>query len=198
VSKRLILFDFDGTISRRDTMWEFIRFYHGNINFVIGMVVLMPVLALLAVKLIANWRAKEIVLSYFFKGENCHSFNAKADLFSKQIIPKIVRKKALQEIQKYQKEGNTLVVVTASALNWIEPWCITNGLICLATRLEIIDDLITGKISGYNCYGSEKVKRIKEQFNLNLYSEIIAFGDSVGDLEMMKLASVSYYKPFRK
>jgi len=164
----------------------------------IGMLVLTPVLALVGTKLLANWRAKEIVLGYFFKGENFHQFNDKADYFSKQILPKLIREKAWDEILKHQKENDTIVVVTASAVNWVEPWCAANNLLCLATKLEILNGKITGKISGYNCHGPEKVKRIKELFDLNSYSEIIAFGDSAGDREMMQLANRSYFKPFRK
>jgi len=198
VSNRLILFDFDGTVTRCDTLWKFIRFYHGRNKFLIGILVLIPVLALLGLKLIANWRAKEIVLGYFFKGEDFYEFNNKADSFSKQILPTLIREKAWAEILKHQKENDTIVVVTASAVNWVEPWCAANNLLCIATKLEILNGKITGKISGYNCHGPEKVKRIKEHFDINSYSEIIAFGDSEGDREMMNLANRSYFKPFLK
>jgi phosphoserine phosphatase len=58
--------------------------------------------------------------------------------------------------------------------------------------------IITGKISGRNCHGDEKVCRIKEHFNVSQFSEVIAYGDSAGDKEMLALAHRRYYKPFRE
>ncbi|MDX1956231.1 MAG: haloacid dehalogenase-like hydrolase, partial [Chitinophagaceae bacterium] len=56
---------------------------------------------------------------------------------------------------------------------------------------------ITGKLEGKNCNGEQKVVRIKEQFNLDEYKEIFAYGDSKGDRPMLQLATHPSYKPFR-
>ncbi|HEU5146872.1 MAG TPA: haloacid dehalogenase-like hydrolase, partial [Chryseosolibacter sp.] len=56
---------------------------------------------------------------------------------------------------------------------------------------------LTGKILGRNCYGDEKVCRIKEEFDLPSFERIIAYGDSSGDREMLQLANESHYKPWR-
>ena len=90
-----------------------------------------------------------------------------------------------------------MAVVSASAENWVKPWCDKYGLICLATKLEVKDGIITGKLNGRNCYGDEKVCRIKERLDLSDYHEIIAYGDSSGDKEMLELAHHPFYKPFR-
>ena len=64
--KHLVLFDFDGTLTRKDTLFAFIRYYHGTVRFVLGFAWLSPVMALYMAKLIRNDRAKEIVLKHFF------------------------------------------------------------------------------------------------------------------------------------
>jgi phosphoserine phosphatase len=51
---------------------------------------------------------------------------------------------------------------------------------------------------GKNCHGEEKVRRILEQHNMSDYEVVYAYGDTAGDLPMMKLAGNSFYKPFRK
>ena len=62
--------------------------------------------------------------------------------------------------------------------------------------LEIDDKIITGKTFQRNCYGPEKVKRIREKYNLSNYKYIYAYGNSRGDYEMLSIANESHYKPF--
>jgi HAD superfamily phosphoserine phosphatase-like hydrolase len=87
--------------------------------------------------------------------------------------------------------------VSASAENWVKPWCDKYGIRCLSTKLEVNGGIITGKIRGRNCYGDEKACRIKETFDLSKFDLIIAYGDSSGDKEMLALAHERNYKPFR-
>jgi HAD superfamily phosphoserine phosphatase-like hydrolase len=108
-----------------------------------------------------------------------------------------VRPKALIEIREHQATGAKVIVVSASAENWVQPWCAQHNIECLATKLEVINNKITGRISGFNCYGAEKENRIRSCFELKDYEEIIAYGDSGGDLEMLALAQQQHYKPFR-
>jgi phosphatidylglycerophosphatase C len=197
VKKRLVLFDFDGTITTKDTLLEFIRFYHGNRKFLSGFVLSSPWLALMTLNVIPNWKAKQKILKWFFSGENIHTFNQKCDIFSKTVLPSLIRPKALMEIKKHLEEKATVVVISASAENWVKPWCNANGLNCLATQLETRGEKLTGKISGFNCYGAEKERRIKACYTLTDFEEIVAYGDSRGDLEMLALAQQQHYKPFR-
>jgi phosphatidylglycerophosphatase C len=197
MKKKLILFDFDGTITTKDTLLEFVRFYRGKYALLTGGIVLSPILALHLFKLIKNWKAKQFFLSWYFKGEEVSVFNQRCHQFAKDKIPQLVRSQALNAIKQYQREGHTIAVVSASPENWVKPWCDQHGLTCLATRLEVKNEKITGNISGNNCYGPEKCSRISEQFALKEYEEIIAYGDSSGDKEMLDLAHQKFYRPFR-
>jgi HAD superfamily hydrolase (TIGR01490 family) len=193
----LVLFDFDGTITTKDTLIEFVLFYRGRKQYLFGMFLLAPILALFVAKLIPNWKAKQHFLSHHFKGEKISTFNSRCLEFTRKILPGLIRPQALKAIEDYRKQNVTVAVVSASAENWVKPWCDANGLICLATKLEVKDGAITGQLSGRNCYGDEKVCRIKEHFNIADYQEVIAYGDSSGDKEMFELAHKTFYKPFR-
>ena len=162
------------------------------------MVKLAPILALYALKIIPNWKAKQFFLTRFFKGEKMEDFTRKCSNFSTVVLPSLIRTEAQKAIDQYRTEQATIAVVSASAENWVKPWCDQNGIICLATRLDVNDGIITGKIRGRNCYGDEKVCRIREHFNLSDFSEVIAYGDSHGDREMLALAHEQHYRPFRK
>lgn len=197
-TKKLVLFDFDGTITTSDTLIDFVRFYRGRKQYMRGLIKLAPILSLYALKLIPNWKAKQFFLATYFKGERIEDFNARCILFSTNMLPSLIRPGARQAIEAYRSTGATMAVVSASAENWVKPWCDENGLICLATNLEVKDGFITGNIKGRNCYGDEKVCRIKERFNLGDFDEVIAYGDSRGDKEMLQLAHQRFFKPFRE
>ena len=194
--KRLVLFDFDGTITAKDTFIEFIRFYHGNLKFAAGFTLLSPFLIAYKLKLMANWKAKEKVLTWFFRNEPLEVFSEKCEAFSKQVLPGLIRPKAIAAIMEMKKDYE-IVVVSASAENWVSPWCRAQDLHLIATTLEIADGKITGKIKGKNCFGIEKVNRIKEKYDLVSYAEILAYGDSSGDKEMFEVAHKHFFKPFR-
>lgn len=193
----LVLFDFDGTITTKDTLIEFVRFYRGHRKYIESMVMLSPILGMYALKIIPNWKAKQYFLSRHFRGENIDKFNARCSEFSTKVLPSLIRPKAHAAIKSYREQNVTMAVVSASAENWVKPFCDQYGLLCLATKLEVKNQVITGRLSGKNCYGDEKVCRIKEQFDLSAFNQIIAYGDSSGDREMLELAHQAHYKPWR-
>ncbi len=195
--KRLVLFDFDGTITTRDTFIEFLIFYKGLPRFIAGMIVLLPTLAMFAARMIPNWKAKEAVLQHFLCGEDLGRFNSRCQDFCRDVLPDLIRPEALEAIARYKDPHTIVAVVSASAENWIQPWCNQYGLLCIATQLDVVSNKITGNLCGKNCYGPEKVKRIEKEFSLDNFHEVIAYGDSVGDREMLKMAHTTYYKPFR-
>lgn len=195
--KVLVLFDFDGTITRRDTLFLFLRFYKGNLFFARKMLTLLPVLFLYKIKILSNNRAKERVLKAFLKHEPIDKFEAQCQAFTKQILSTFIRKKAETDIRNHQEKGARIVVVTASPENWVRPWCREMGIDCIGTRLAVNEGNLTGKFDGPNCHGKEKVKRIKEEIPLEEYSILHAYGDSKGDLPMLELAHHAHYKPFR-
>jgi phosphatidylglycerophosphatase C len=57
--------------------------------------------------------------------------------------------------------------------------------------------MVTGRIEGKNIHGEQKTVSIREQWNLQEYAEIYAYGDSDSDKAMLALATKSFYKPFR-
>jgi phosphatidylglycerophosphatase C len=197
VKKRLVLFDFDGTLTTKDTLAEIMIHYHGSFKYKLGLLMLAPFLAMYVLKLMANHKAKQRFISWYFKGENIQKFNAACKSFATTVIPKLLRPGAMEMIKHYKSTGATVAVVTASAENWVKPWCDQHNLICLGTRLEVKGKKLTGRFQGKNCHGEEKVCRIKEHFRIEQYDEIIAYGDTSGDREMLALAHQQHYKPFR-
>lgn len=197
MKKRIAFFDFDGTITTHDTLLEVIKCCKGSFRFYLGFIINAPYLLAYKAGIISNQAAKEKVLRYFFGGLPLPVFQQQCDAFAGTAMPSLVRPKALEEIKKLQNDGTAVVIVTASAENWLQPWCQANNLLLLGTKLEIINGKLTGKIDGSNCYGEEKVNRINAAFDLSGYDEIFCYGDTKGDKPMLRLATFSFYKPFR-
>lgn len=187
----IAFFDFDGTITTKDTLIDFILYAVGKRRFVFTMMYLSPILLLYFCKIIPNWYAKQIVITSFFKGFDVEKFNALSRHYSLNRIPQIVKPSMMQKINTHKANGDTVVVVTASCENWVKPWCDSVGIECIATRLKVHNNILTGKFDGKNCYGVEKVKRIKEKYNLFDYDKIYAYGNSKGDRAMLALANIS-------
>lgn len=190
----IAFFDFDGTITRKDSMFQFIQFSKGSFLFIVGLIVLLPVLISYKIGIIPNWRAKEILFSFYFKGMSESKVLKLGLEFSKQILPFSIRPEAILEIEHHKNSGTKIVVVSASFSLWVKPWCDANNFELIATEYDTNGDKLTGKIKGKNCHASEKVRRINEKYNLHKFDKIYAYGDSKADLEMLNLADIKYLK----
>ncbi|MFT3700846.1 MAG: HAD-IB family hydrolase [Agriterribacter sp.] len=197
MSKSIAFFDFDGTITFKDTLLEIIKYQRGSAGLYAGMLQLSPWMVAMKLKLISNQTAKEKLLAHFFKNTPVDVFQKNCDDFAQAMFPSLIRPKALEQIQAFKAAGTRVVIVSASPQNWLSFWCNINGLDCIGTILQKKNNLITGNIEGLNCYGEEKVRRIKAQYNLADYTQISCYGDTNGDKPMLALGTEAYYKPFR-
>lgn len=194
----IAFFDFDGTITSKDSLAEVLKFIKGNFSYYLGILILSPVIVLYKTGFLSNHTAKEILLTYFLKNFDARKFNALCVEFTEKRLPDILNKSALHEIRNHLQRNTPVVVISASAANWVAPWCSKYNIECIATKLQVKNGKLTGKIEGRNCSGKEKVKRIKHNYELTDYQKIYAYGDSKDDLPMIELATEKNYKPFRK
>ncbi|WP_343690682.1 HAD family hydrolase [Chitinophaga sp.] len=192
----IAFFDFDGTITTKDTLFEIIRYHKGSGALYAGMTLLSPALVAFRLKLISTQRMKEMVFRFFFGGMRVEAFRDKCAEFCTERLPGLVKENALQAIRHHLAQGHQVAVVTASAEDWVKPWCSSLGIVCIGTQLEVRNTLITGKIHGLNCNGPEKVERIKQAFDLNGYDDIYAYGDTSGDRPMLAIAKYGYFQKF--
>ncbi len=190
----LALFDFDMTITNQDTFIGFIRYAVGRKKFMIGMLLISPLLLAHKFKFISISKIKELFLIYSFKRWKKTYFDKIALTYSRQKIPNIIRPVAIKRIQWHKSQGDKIAVVSASIDSWLKEWCDKYELDLICSHLEVKKGIITGKIQNSDCFGEEKVKRINEKYNLDEYHKIYAYGDSIGDKEMLDMANIKYYR----
>ncbi len=194
--KAIALFDFDGTLTTKDSLIDFIQYAVGKPAFYFGLLWQSPKLAAFALKLMSNNKAKESLLGHYFAGWEAERFEQVARQYSLTQIDRLMRPKGLERILWHQAQGHRVVVVSASMESWLQAWCHTKSVELIGTQLEIKAGRVTGKFASNNCHGQEKVNRIKAQYNLADYQQIYAYGDTSGDTEMLELADKPHFRVF--
>lgn len=192
----LALFDFDGTITTRDSLPNFIQYAVGKPTYYLGLVILSPMLISYLSGIIPNHLAKQKMMSWFFKGWEIDRFQEVADRYSREEIDTILRPEAMEKLRWHQHQGDRVIVVSASMENWLRLWCEDKRVDLLATRLEVKNGTLTGKFATANCHGKEKVNRVLEHVDLSGFEKVYAYGDSNGDTEMLALADEGFYRGF--
>ena len=204
MKKRIYAFDFDGTLTTRDTLIAFIRYAKGTRAFVLGFLLHAHLLVLMKLKLYPNWKAKQKIFSYFCKGIHLGDFDALCQRFAADNR-QLLRPEGIRTLEQAREEGADIVIVSASIDNWVKPF-FTNldgladnlpKITVLGTQIEIADRKLTGRFLTKNCYGQEKVNRILALYPNRSEYTLTAYGDSRGDKELLAFADEAHYKPFR-
>jgi HAD superfamily hydrolase (TIGR01490 family) len=189
-------FDFDGTLTRRDSLLPFLRHYVGTARFLAMMAAMSPVLAAYLLRAMRNDRAKEAVLRRFLGGEALADVDAAGESFALRRLPALLRAEAFERFTWHKAQGHTCILVSASLIHYLRPWSRRVGFDhVIASRLEIdADRRVTGRLVEGNCYGAEKARRLRSLLATMATRTLFAYGDSRGDREMLELADHSYYR----
>jgi len=196
VGKSIAFFDFDGTLTSRDSFADFLLYSFGYWKLIIAAFILSPILIRYVTGFIDNSKAKELLYHYFFLGLSDTQLKDLGEDYVANRLSKIIRPLGMQQVRWHLSEGHMVVIVTASSEYWVQPWAHKNGLCCIATKLDKRHGILTGYYAGLNCHGEEKVSRIKSEYDLKNFEKIYAYGDTPGDLPMLSIAHIKNYKPF--
>jgi phosphatidylglycerophosphatase C len=194
--KTIAAFDFDGTITTSDTLPVFIWFAVAIKRIVTGSFLIIPFVALYKLRFIPNYKAKERMFKAFFANTAIDDFNKISNNFIGEI-EKIINPLALKKLKWHQQMGHEVIIISASAENWIYPWASKNGInTVLATQLEVKNNKVTGSFLNKNCHGPEKVSRLLAHYPDRSSFILYAYGDSNGDKELLAIADHKFYRTF--
>ncbi len=195
--KRIAAFDFDGTITRKDTLIEFLRFAGGNARLYAVFTLYSPLLVLMKLRLYDNQKAKEKIFAHYFKDIPLEQFNDLCRRFSEQKGQSLVYADAKTQIAKHKAQGDEVIIISASIENWVCHFAeALKADKLLATKVEVQEGMLTGRFLTANCYGKEKVNRLLSAYPERDKYNLIAYGDSRGDKELLQFADEQHYKQF--
>lgn len=190
-------FDFDGTLTKRDTFLPFALFVVGPARFFLGLLFLIPSALRYCLGLNTRQDLKEKTIAEFLKGMPYADLEREAvDFVQGVLIPKLLKKRALEQVEWHKKEGHRLILISASPDLYLHPFAERLGIHdVLGSRLKLDSQgRITGKLEGKNCRGQEKVDRLKALLGSEKTYELYAYGDSPGDRELLNLADHRFYR----
>ena len=197
MKEQIYIYDFDGTLTRRDSFLDFIRYTCGSRSLYCGLLLFSPLLILMKLRLYANGRAKERLFTHFFQGMSIRVFD---DLCAKYGLSRadLLLDAARKAVNEVASNGYRIFIVSASVDRWILPFFrdVPNVTV-IGTQIEVENGLVKGRFSTPNCYGAEKVRRIQALLPYREQYKLIAHGDSRGDKEMLNYADQGYFRPFR-
>jgi len=190
----LALFDFDGTITNKDAFTGFLFYAISPRRLLLGKVLLAPFIIGHKLGLVDGASIRKKIVRIGFSGRCEKDLTKQAQKYSKEKIDKTLRINAMEKLAWHKKQGDKIVVVSASIDIYLKDWCERYEVELLCSRLERKKGKITGRYIGADCSCEEKVSRIKESLDLNLYDKIYAYGDTKEDLAMLELAHEKYFQ----
>jgi phosphatidylglycerophosphatase C len=188
IYRPLVAFDFDGTLTSRDSFIAFLVWREGLARFGLGL--LKEAGAVLRYLVDRDrGKLKAAVVRRFLAGVARTDLEGEAQAFASEQGRALLRPDALRAWRRWHGDGARLVIVTATLEVIVAP--IARGLGAdqlIGTRLEFdAEDRVTGRLVGENCRGPEKASRLREAFGDDVKLEA-AYGDTDGDREMLALA----------
>lgn len=185
-------FDFDETLTKRDTVVPFLRRFTSTRRFAVSL--LPHTLRLLPIASRRDRdRLRALATDIVFAGRRIDDVDAEAASWGVAITESHLRADTVARLQWHLEQGHRVVIVTASYEQYVRVVADVLGDVdVVGTRLEIVDGVCTGRLAGSNCRGAEKVRRLEEwiaasglvRSELTLY----AYGDSTGDRELLAAA----------
>jgi phosphatidylglycerophosphatase C len=190
-------FDFDGTLTVRDSFIAFLIWSLKPAQLATGLLRLAPALALYLV-LRNRGRLKAAAIRVLVGRISRAELQAKARAFAAAKSDRLLRPDARAVWARHRAQGFRLAIVTASPEEIVAPFARGLGADALiATRLKTDSEgRLTGALDGANCRGPEKVRRLHQAFGPDV--ELAeAYGDTRGDREMLAAAAVGHMRLFK-
>jgi phosphatidylglycerophosphatase C len=186
---KIAAFDFDGTLTRSDTLGPFLRDVCGTAAFVRALAADAPRLVLAGIGAGSRDAAKERMLRRLLGGREHSELVVRGRAFAERVATTGMRSEMVSRLEWHAREGHELAIVSASLDVYLEPIAERLGIgTVLCSRLEVNGaGLVTGNLVGGNCRAAEKLRRIRERFGDDGY-ELWAYGNSAGDAEMLAAA----------
>lgn len=196
--KVIAAFDFDGTITTGDSLPHFFKAHSGVYKTIFEIAYRIPQFIACFFKLIPRRQVKESLISSFFKGMSIDDLRGEGEKFARGPLKKLLKQEALDKIDWHLKRGDRCILISANFDVYLDTFAKDHGFEgCLCSRVDFDDQgIVTGKIRGLNCWGIEKVNRLKELVGDRESYVLYAYGNATGDLELLKYADYAFYKKF--
>ncbi|QTN18255.1 HAD-IB family hydrolase [Brevundimonas sp. AJA228-03] len=193
----IVAFDFDGTLTIRDSFTAFLKWKVGPERWRTGLLAMAPQLAAYALDR-DRQRLKEAAVRRFLPGMGAVALGLEAEQFAHEQWDRLMRPDALCVWNDWGRRGAYRAIVTASPALTVQPFADRLGADALLGT-DLVTDAsgwFTGAFAGPNCRGEEKVRRLRAAFGPEVRLAA-AYGDTSGDTEMLAIAGIAGFRVFK-
>lgn len=190
----LALFDFDGTITVKETIPDFMRAAVRPHRVWLGSLFLMPFVLGYKARLVSGTMVRAVLCRVGFWRIPTQELEAHGKRFAREVLPTTLRAQAMERIAWHKRRGDTVVVVSGGLDLYLSHWCREHGIELLCSVLEQREGRFTGRYLGRQCVHDEKARLVQERFALSTFSRVYAYGDTPEDRALLALAHESYYR----
>ena len=193
-------FDFDGTLTRGDTLMPYLTRGLGWPRFARALLVCAPWLAAYALRLLPNNVAKERLLRAALGGRSLDDINRWTARWLANDLAGQLQAWTLARLAWHQAAGHCCVMVSASPDIYLASAARQLGFdALLCTEMATEGGLLTGFMRTPNCYGEQKVLRLQAWMQKSFgaaasSATLYAYGDTPGDKPMLRLANHAWYR----
>ena len=192
-SRTVAAFDLDGTLTRGDTLIPFLCRARGVSRTSLALVANSFLVTHALMSPTRRHDAKQALLAHLLGGQQVEALKETAEAFADHVVSRRLCSTAMERVERHRRAGHELVVVSASPELYVAPIGRRLGFAAvLATRLEVgPDGRLTGRITGPNCRGPEKVARLRD-WTGDRPVALYAYGDGAGDRELLAAAGNAF------
>ena len=178
-------FDFDGTLTRRDSLIPFLARHAGPAATTRGLVAAATTRGDRSAR-------KQALLHRTLMGRSEGDVAEAGEAYAARLVARGLRRDVLALLDDHRSNGHRPVIVSASPELYVRAAGRLLGIDdVLGTRLEV-DELgrLTGRYHGRNCIGDEKVSRLDDWIDGREVTLLYAYGNSAGDEALLARAAV--------
>ena len=192
----LSVFDFDGTLTRHDSFVPFLKFAFGTREFNRCMLRLaLPSVRFLTRRLTRDELKAQLICT-FLTGVEAKWIQDQAVNFCGLFWQHLMRPSGIKSVAAEVEAGAVVTLCSASPALVLQPFADRLGIKLIGTQLEVIDGLLTGRISGNNCRCQYKVLRLEAEYGPLDQYRLKAWGDTRGDHELLAAAQEAHWRHF--
>lgn len=188
--QRLSVFDLDSTLTLKDTYLDYLIGYLARRPLRLSRTIGLPVDTLkFKLGMRNNSWLKQRFLHAILGGVSRPEIDRYSDEFVDRLMLKGMRANMLQRLREVIAEER-VILVTASFEFYVERLAEQLGIDeVISTRAEWVDDCLSGKLAGANCYGVEKLRRLDSQLGEQRAEwDIAVYTDHHSDCDLLQWA----------
>ena len=185
---QLVIFDLDGTLTRRDTLIPYLSGFLVRHPWRIFRTLHLPVvLAMFFLGFISHARLKEYFLTAFLGGATREQIQQWSSTFIEKLRANGLRERGLKALKAHIASSDHTVLLSASLDFYVNELGTELGfdkVIC--TSAEWSNDRLTGRLASANHRGQEKVRQLELLKSSFPDTYITAYADNDSDLELLR------------